>query len=487
MEAILLTDGYKLDHRRQYPEGTEKVYSNWTPRSCQYYPEAYEGTVVFGIQYLIKKYFIEEFQKNFFDKPKDKAVQEFTKRVEKFIGPNNVGNTHIAELHDLGYLPIRVKALPEGSLCPIKVPALTIINTDPRFFWITNYLETLMSCELWMPMTSATTARLFKKELVKHAKKTGWEDAFLGFCCHDFSMRGMAGIEAATISAMGYLTSFTGSETIPVQEAIETYYPLEDCNTLISCTVPASEHSIMCAGGYEDEFETFKRLITEVYPTGFASIVSDTWDYWQVIGNYLPRLKDIIMSREGRIVIRPDSGDPVKIICGDPKSSDPLINKGSYQALWDLFGGTINKKGYKVLDTHIGLIYGDSITLERQKQIYEQLEQKGFAATNLVLGVGSFSLQFRSRDCLGFAMKATWCQINGEGKEIFKSPKTDSGMKKSLKGLIRIDKINNTYVATDQVTPEQEQGGELQVVFENGKLIKEYSLEEVRKNVDASL
>lgn len=402
-ESILLTDGYKLDHRRQYPEGTEYVYSNWTPRSCQYFPEASEGTVVFGIEYFIKKYLLEEFNKNFFNRPKEEVIEEFSRRINTFLGPNQVGINHISALHDLGYLPIEIKALPEGTLCPIGVPVLTVINTAPEFFWITNYLETLMSACLWLPMTSATSARLYKKRLMEHALKTGFHDQpGLDFLCHDFSMRGMAGIEAAVMSGLGHLTSFTGSETIPALEAAEEYYNADADSELLAGTVPATEHSVMCAGGMEDEFETFKRLITEIYPTGIVSIVSDTWDFWQVITEYMPRLKDTIMSRDGRVVVRPDSGDPVKIICGDPEA-DPNSPeyKGAYQLLGEIFGTTVNEKGYKVLDTHIGLIYGDSITLERQHQIYSQLEDKGFAATNLVLGIGSYTYQFKSRDSLG--------------------------------------------------------------------------------------
>lgn len=488
-ESILLTDGYKLDHRRQYPEGTEFVYSNWTPRSCQYFPEANEGTVVFGIEYFIKKYLLEEFNKNFFNRPKEEVIEEFSRRINTFLGPNQVGINHISALHDLGYLPIEIKALPEGTLCPIGVPVLTVINTAPEFFWITNYLETLMSACLWLPMTSATSARLYKKRLMEHAIKTGFHDQpGLDFLCHDFSMRGMAGIEAAIMSGLGHLTSFTGSETIPALEAAEEYYNADADSELLAGTVPATEHSVMCAGGMEDEFETFKRLITEIYPTGIVSIVSDTWDFWQVITEYMPRLKDTIMSRDGRVVVRPDSGDPVKIICGDPEA-DPNSPeyKGAYQLLGEIFGTTVNEKGYKVLDTHIGLIYGDSITLERQHQIYSQLEDKGFAATNLVLGIGSYTYQFKSRDSLGFAMKATWCQINGEAKEIFKNPKTDSGMKKSLKGLLQVYKEDGVYKVKDQVSKEEEQQGCLRTIFKDGVLYKAGFLDTIRQNVNATL
>ena len=406
-EAILLTDGYKLDHRRQYPENTEYVYSNWTPRSCHYYPEATEGAVVFGIQYFIKEYLMKQFQQDFFNKPKDVAVAEFKRRVDTFLGPNNVGTKHIEELHDLGYLPIRIKVLPEGTLCPIRVPALTFINTHPDFFWLTNYFETLISTTLWLPMTSATTARLYKKELIRHARKTGFKDVDLNFLIHDFSMRGMAGVEAAIMSGMGHMTSFCGSETIPAIAGLEEYYNADADKELIAATIPATEHSVMCAGGKEDELETFRRLITEVYPTGFVSIVSDTWDFWKVMTEYLPKLKDEILARDGRLVI--------------------------------------------------------------------------------VLGVGSYTYQYKSRDSLGFAMKATWCQVNGEGREIFKDPKTDDGTKKSLKGLICVQSDGDRYIAEDQVTKEQEDKSCLQTVFEDGKLVKEWSLRQIRDNVNNSI
>lgn len=528
-ETILLTDGYKLDHKRQYPKGTEFVYSNWTPRSCHYFPEAKDGVVVFGIQYFIKEYLIDRFGKEFFGIPKEEAVSSFKRRIDTFLGPDNqVGKEHIEELYDLGYLPIRIKALPEGSLCPIRIPALTIMNTNPKFFWITNYLETLISTTLWLPMTSATSARLYKKELKRHAEKTGFgKDVMIEFLCHDFSMRGMAGLEAAIMSGMAHLTSFTGSETIPAIGALEKYYYANAENELIAATVPATEHSVMCAGGKEDEFNTFRRLITEIYPKGFVSIVSDTWDFWQVMTEYLPKLKDTILARDGRVVIRPDSGDPVDIICGarkdiievdgieyhienvdefdvleceeledeirkNPEAFKQYIvteaqSKGAYEILWDIFGGTINEKGYKVLDSHIGMIYGDSITLSRQKDIYRRLEEEGFAATNLVLGVGSYTYQYKSRDSLGFAMKATWCQVNGEGREIFKQPKTDNGTKNSLKGLISIKDIDGKYVAIDQVSRKEEEDSCLQTVYENGKMIKVWTLEDIRENIDKTI
>ena len=235
MEIINATDGYKLGHHRMYPEGTQMVYSNWTPRSNRYFPEATEGSVVFGIQYFVKKYLIEEFNK-WFALPKEEAIKQFAYRVGNFVDLNQVGTKHIEELYDLGYLPIEIKALPEG---PIRVPMMTIKNTLPDFFWLTNYLETLISCTLWLLCTSATSARLYKKRL-------------------------MAGLDAAIISGM---TSFCGSETIPAIEAVEHYYNANVIEELVAATVPASEHSVMCAGGEDGEIETYclelkKRMVS---------------------------------------------------------------------------------------------------------------------------------------------------------------------------------------------------------------------------------
>ena len=318
----------------------------------------------------------------------------------------------------------------------------------------------------------------------------------------------MSGIEATVASGMGHLTSFVGTESLPALKACEDYYNVDADKELIGSTVPASEHSVMCAGGMDDEFETFKRLITEVYPFGFCSIVSDTWDYWRVIEEYLSKLKDTILSRNGRVIIRPDSGCPEDIICGywtkpgcSVRKSYPGIYEyrldgeewrrcsegeyyGTYYMLWKIFGGTLTSKNYKKLDPHIGLIYGDSITLERQKEIYERLELAGFCASNLVLGIGSYTYQLKSRDSLGFAMKATWCQIDGVQKEIFKKPKTDSGTKNSLKSVKEID---GGIIAVDQVSIEEEKTGLLETVFEDGKLVKETSLSEIRKRIDSTL
>jgi nicotinamide phosphoribosyltransferase len=278
---------------------------------------------------------------------------------------------------------------------------------------------------------------------------------------------------------MGHLLSFTGTDTIPAIDALEEYYNANADKELIGGSVAATEHSVMCSGSKDGELETFNRLITAVYPAGIVSIVSDTWDLWKVCTEYLPALKTVILQREGKVVIRPDSGDPIKIICGDPAGNTEAERKGVVELLWDVFGGTITDKGYKLLDGHIGAIYGDSINLERAALICEGLKAKGFAS-QVVLGIGSYTYQYNTRDTFGTAMKATYVVVDGEGREIFKNPVTDDGTKRSATGLLRVKKENNKYVLYDKVSWEEEAQSELRTVFKDGKITKEFTLAEIR-------
>jgi nicotinamide phosphoribosyltransferase len=358
---------------------------------------------------------------------------------------------------------------------------MTIVNTRPEFYWLTNFLETLISNALWHPMTSATTAHQYRELLDSYAKATSDIPEFVDWQGHDFSMRGQTSVESSISSAAGHLLSFTGTDTIPGIEFLEKYYGADGEKELIGGSVAATEHSVMCFGGKETEKETYLRLITEVYPSGIVSIVSDTWDYWKVVTETVRELKDIIMKRDGKVVIRPDSGDPAKILCGDPDATpDSPQHKGTIQVLWDIFGGSTNSKGYKQLHPSIGCIYGDSITLERAKDICEQLKQKGFASTNVVFGIGSYTYQHVTRDTYGFAMKATWGVVNGQPIEVFKAPATDVGVKHSAKGLL---KVNTDLTLSQGVTEAEEKEGMLQTIFEDGRLHNETTLSEIRKRL----
>ncbi|MEX6626217.1 nicotinate phosphoribosyltransferase [Tenacibaculum salmonis] len=484
MNGLLLTDGYKTGHHQQYPKGTEEVYSNWTPRSNKYAPKGCEKVVSFGQQYVIT-WLHDYFEANFFSKPKDVICQEIKEELSLYLG-TDYDVSHYEKLHDLQYLPIKVKSIKEGVEIPVRVPMLTVVNTVKEFYWVTNFLETILSTMLWQPMTSASIALRYKRIFKKWVTLTDKENsAFIDFQGHDFSMRGMGGLQSAVLSGMGHASVFLGSDTLPVISSLRKYYK---ATGFVIGSVNATEHSVMCAGTKDDEIGTFRELM-KTYPTGILSVVSDTWDLWKVLTKYLPLLKEEVLSRDGKLVIRPDSGDPVAIICGENTAlngSTPQ-EKGVVELLWDIFGGTINEQGFKVLDAHIGAIYGDSITTERAEEICKKLHDKGFASTNVVLGIGSFTYQYNTRDTFGFAMKATSVVVNGERREIFKDPITDDGIKKSAKGLVKVVIENGEYNLIDQVSEVEEKEGELKEIYKDGKFYNITTLNEIRERINQNI
>jgi len=535
-------DGYKLDHRRQYTDGTNMVLSNLTGRNTRR-ASGDKKTVWFGLQYLVKKYLIKKWNKKFFQQPKAKVIAKFVRRINNYLGPNQIGTAHMEALHDLGYLPIEIWALPEGSVVGLRVPPMVIFSTHKDFSWVTNYLETIISTTIWLPCTSATTARQYKMLLKKFALETVGDDSFVQWQGHDFSMRGMAGLEAAKMSGAGHLLSFTGTDTIPAIDFCEDYYNADCEKELIGGSVSATEHAVACSRilNYVKKYEhlditqeqkmaladiDFQRfLITELYPEGIVSSVSDSFDYWNTLCNTLPAIRSEIMARNGKFVVRPDSGIPEQIICGSAYPIPSLLDeelvkeaidskfpyvfevstgkyfethtfievkdvtpqmKGSIQVLWDIFGGTDSVKGYKLLDSHIGLIYGDSITLERAQVICELLKRKGFASTNVVLGIGSYTYNYVTRDTDGYAIKATYCEVDGVGIEIFKDPKTDSGIKKSARGITAVyEDANGEFYLKDQATMDDVRNCAYVQILENGVLKKDWTLAEIRARVAA--
>jgi nicotinamide phosphoribosyltransferase len=484
INPLLLTDFYKTIHHMCYAEGLTKLVSYWTPRMSR--KEDMNKVVMFGLQPFIKKYLIKYFNDNFFNRSKEEVVNEYKRIVSKAMGELAADTKHMEALHDLGYLPIQIKALEEGTRVNIKTPMIEITNTHENFAWLVNYLETFMSCNIWQPMTSATIAYRYREIIDKYFDLTV-ENGDSTKACGDFSMRGFSSLESAEASSAGHLLSFVSTATIPTISYLEEYYNCNIEDEAVAFGTPSTEHSVMCSYG-EDEIKAYKRLITEVFPKGILSIVSDTYDYWNVITDILPKLKQDILNRHGKIVIRGDSGDPIKIICGDSEAQkDSPEYKGTVELLWELFGGTINSKGYKVLNGHIGAIYGDSITVERCEEICRQLTEKGFAVSNCVFGIGSYTYQYNTRDTFGFALKATHAIINGEENFIFKAPKTDiDNFKKSQKGMCYVYRDGEDILYKDELTiKEQEQCEDnlLQVVFKDGKLIKDYSLSEIREKL----
>ena len=494
-QAALLTDGYKLAHKEGYHPDIDTVYSNFTSRNGRLSNTlSDEGVVFVGLQYFIKDVLIKDWNETFFQLPKANAVGNFKRIVDAYLGVS-YDTTHFEELYDLGYLPIQIKALPEGSIVSYGVPPVTFVNTVEGFQWLSNYIETVMSTENWPIQTSATTALAYFNKTKGVFEETGFDVEVAKFMVHDFSFRGCFGRHAAAMSGFGHLASgLVGTDTLPAIMFAEKYYNANVDTELVGCSVPATEHSTATSyimiesekqgiSKAEAEVQYVKYLFTK-FPTGILSHVSDSFDFWDFVGNGLGELKDDIMAREGTFVVRPDSGDPVDVLCGTIHHVDSTHTpeeKGLIECLWDLFGGTITDKGYKLLDHHIGAIYGDSITLARQEEIYKRLMAKGFVP-NVVLGVGSYSYQMVTRDTHGSAVKATDVKVKGKHQEVFKDPKTDS-KKKSAKGLLRVEKEDGKFVLYDQQTPEQEEQGLLETVFIDGHLIKETSLEEIRQRV----
>lgn len=512
------TDVYKTGHKPMLPTGSTLMYSNNTPRSGKYSNCPNDGKiVVFGQQMLVRK-LKKDWDDNFFNRPIEE-IDQFGEDLTKMLmlaTPYDV--THFKEFHKLGYLPVRIKSMEEGFVVPYKIPSFTIVNTKPLngvvVDWLVNYLETILSAESWQAPTSATFIHSLKALGKKWLLTTAPEAIdFLDYQFHDFSMRGMGGKSAIINSGLGFATGSRGSDTLPVIPAARMYYDeKEPCiNSVI-----ASEHAIMCSltgffmrnanGDWSKvadfEYEMFVYLLKK-FPTGVLSLVMDTFDLWRAITEYCVKAKDIIMSRDGKLVIRPDSGNPVDILCGNLyqvhqdtfKPTTLNEQKGVIELLWDIFGGTISSTGYKILDSHIGVIYGDSINYERSEQIFTRLATKGFASCNVVLGIGSYSLQMVTRDTHGSAQKATYIEIETRtpgidflpqtvGIEIFKDPITDDGVKKSAKGLLKVTHDGNDFVLQDQCTWEEESQGLLQVIFEDGNFFNQTTLTAIRERLN---
>ena len=539
--SVLLSDCYKFGHRVLYPENTTYVYSTLTPRENSYFPYS-DKMVVFGYEMFVQRWLVEHFNENFFDLDIDTVVEQYHYVVSTSLGEQNADAGHIRALHELGYLPILIKALPEGTLAPMKVPVLTIENTHDDFAWLTNFLETLLISETFVTSTVASMALAMKKVAVKYGLETAETLDHIAYQCHDFSERGQHGNGAAQLSGIGHLTSFVGSDTIQAAVMAHNYYGADLAKENILKSVVASEHSVMQAYGV-DEVHTYKTLM-ERHPDGILSLVSDTYDYYGVLTNVLPTLHKEVMARNGKVVIRPDSGNPVDIIAGvkaidvssvKPWEVDALLNimireidinkpvllvrngnyslaevgislvsnrlfiksskpheltpedKGSLELLWEQFGGTINSKGYKVLDPHVGLLYGEGITVDRMAEIFDRMKEKGFSSENVVFGVGAYvySVQI-SRDSFAQAIKSQMVTIDGEDKMIFKNPKTDvNHVKRSLAGKVVVLEIEGKLVVESGYPKEYENPRDLlQPIFENGEVLRNTPFKVIRDRLD---
>ena len=488
--ALFQTDAYKLGHIHMYPKGTTQVLSNFTNRGSRL--DGVDHVVHFGLQAFLQKYCIEAFAP-FFAADEDDAVAEYQGGLNDVLGPNTIGTGHIRALHRKGYLPLMFRSLPEGTRVPLLVPSVTVESTDPEFFWLVNYIETALSASIWQPSTAATIADQYRRILDDAADKTGTAREFVDWQLHDFSFRGMAGIEAAAVSGAAHLLSFKGSDSLGAMDFVRRYYnsSFGTENGRILGSIPASEHAVMCAGGQDGEAETFRHIL-EVNPTGNISLVSDGYDLWHVLQVILPSLKDIITARDGNVVVRPDSGDPADIVCGtrtrpgaEPADEVKTMEGnpahfGVVELLDAEFGHTVNDAGYKVLN-NVRVMYGDSITPERAADITARLERQGYAAENIVLGAGSFTYQYVTRDTFSSAIKVTHIVVNGEGRNVFKDPITAKGAKRSATGRLAVIRGGDGELKLiEKATPEQEAASLLQEVWANGAFIRRQSFADVR-------
>lgn len=476
---MLLIDFYKAVHAEMLPKGITKSVSYFTPRMSRV--KRWNEVAMFGLQGFIKEYLVDYFNEYFFFEYRNKAIGTYKTVMDATLGEGTYGLQKIEDLYDLGYLPIEIKALPEGTLVPIHVPMFSIENTHKDFAWLPQALESLISAEMWHPMITATVGHTYRQIVNKFYEMTCDDNTVKARALGAFDFRGEECLQSAVKAGAGWCLSFLNTATVPTIPYLEKNYNCDCTKEPVAFGSPSTEHSVACSN-YAidgDEETLIKRLLTEIYPNTSFSAVLDSYDYWNVVENILPKLKNEIMNHNGCFLVRGDSGNCVDVVTR------------TVFKLWEEFGGTTNSKGYKVLDPHVKAIYGDSITVQRCEQIYDILEKNGFAASNVALGVGSFSFQCIeedgvlkpfTRDTFSSCIKATYCEIDGKPYPIFKNPK-DGGFKKSQRGLCHVYKGSDGKLTfKDGYTSENlPMNNLLETVFRDGKLVKEQSLQEIRR------
>lgn len=480
--VMMYSDSYKQCHPLLYPDNQEYLVSYLTARKAM--SEDFPKMVVDGIQP-----FIIDMKRGFdafFHETREQVMYEYDQYIGVHLGINNVARDRIVELHKLGYLPLEIRALPEGTVVNMGIPIVEMRNTHPRFAWLVQWVECLLQTEVWPMCAYATVGWEYHKVAEEFYNITApGADPFMAMA--DFGFRGMSCLEDATRCSASWLLSFNKTSTIPALPYLDDYYFADCAKNKIGIGAVSTEHSVMAAN-YAidgDEITFVKRMLTEIYPNTSFSMVSDTYDYWNMVNNIIPACKAEILAHNGKLLVRPDSGDMVSITIG------------TIQKFWEVFGGTINEAGYKVLDPHIGLIYGDGCSLNKVREIYATLEKLKFAATNVVFGVGAFCFHalFSSdgrftvltRDTWGMAMKATYGVFGGKEVPIYKDPKTDTkGLKKSQKGccMVNYDSSSKTFECIDGFSEWVEDDATCLVpVFKDGEMTNLQTFQEIRNRL----
>lgn len=457
--VVLLTDSYKVSHYKQYPPGSELVYSYFESRGGQF-PEV----VFFGLQYYLKRFLAGPVvTQEKIDAADELLAAHFGKQVL-----NRAGWEHILAVHG-GKLPVSIKAAPEGSPIANRNVLMTIENTDPTCYWLTNYLETLL-VQVWYGCTVATQSRAMKKLILKFLAETG-DAGLIGFKLHDFGFRGVSSVETAAVGGAAHLVNFQGTDTLAGIEMLRQYYGA----AMPGFSIPAAEHSTITSWGREHEVDAYANMLS-AYPDGLVAVVSDSYDIFRACGEiWGGALKDQVLSRNGTLVIRPDSGDPPTVVC---QVLDVLGKR---------FGSTTNAKGYRVLPPQVRIIQGDGIDFEMLEKIMSAMKTAKWSVDNIAFGSGGGLLQKLNRDTLKFAFKCASIRVNGVDRDVYKDPVTDHG-KASKAGRMKLVRRGEGYVTLMSRADAgmgdagfAESKDELVEVFRDGSVTREWTFEEVRE------
>jgi len=449
---LRLTDSYKLSHYKQYPSGTSHIYSYFESRGGKF-----EQVTFFGLQYLLKEYLAGEVVTQ---AKIDQAAKLYAAHFGSETLFNREGWEYILEKYQ-GKLPIRIKAVAEGAVIPTHHVLMTVENTDPKCYWLSNFLETLL-VQLWYPCTVATTSKAVRSLILSYLEKTG-DPSLIDFKLHDFGFRGVSSVESAGIGGAAHLVNFMGTDTVTALTFIQEYYQPD---SMFGFSIPAAEHSTITSWKQEGELEAYRNMLDQ-YPEGLVAVVSDSYDVYHACEKlWGEALKEKILARNGTVVVRPDSGVPKDVVL---KVTEILGEKIGY---------TINEKGYKVLVPQIRVIQGDGVNYESIGEILENLAVNGWSADNITFGMGGALLQKVHRDTQKFAFKCSCATVDGQDRLVFKDPITDHG-KKSKKGRLKLILKDNEYHTVNL----DEEGEDLLVtVFENGEILKDYTFDEVKGN-----
>ncbi len=461
---LLRTDSYKFTHWRQYPPGTERVYSYFESRGGKW-----QDVVFFGLQYYLKKYLQGAVVS-------PAAIAEAESLVGLHFADrslfNRPGWEHILKAH-AGRLPLAIRAIPEGTPIPAHNVLMTVENTDPACYWLPNYLETLL-VQVWYGCTVATQSREMKTLILKYLHGTG-DPRLIERKLHDFGFRGVSSVETAGVGGAAHLLSFQGTDTFEGIMVARDYY----AEPMAGFSIPAAEHSTITAWGRTREMEAMRNMLDQ-YPKGMVAVVSDSYDVFAACETiWGETLRDRVLARDGCVVIRADSGDPTTVLAtGTPNILAILAEK---------FGYTINEKGYKVLNPHIRIIQSDGVDFEMLHSILESLQKAGFSADNIAFGSGGGLLQRLNRDTLKFAFKCAAVTVNGQDREVFKNPVTDHG-KRSKSGRMKLVKVQGPRGPTYQTVPRDQSGeDQLVEVFRDGEILKDWKFSEVRRRAETRI